>query len=271
MAYNVSKGDQDKSFKRDHALKLALELLLLPKLAAEFSRVVAGFKQSVSKFGHPQSTIQHRQNLYNMLLKHYDTVEKKFSSQIIKELGLPDAHEIIRQTIDLNTDLHHTIRANQMADNIALTTQKNIHNSMIKAILAAAAAGIALNRSKLAENGGTFLDDALKSRIETIAISETQNPAEHAKQTEIDSLHRHAAKFKGITETIAKKKKFKMWQAVLDNKTRLTHAEADSQQVPFDQPYIVGGEQLRYPGDMGLGASIENIINCRCSSIIIIL
>lgn len=55
----------------------------------------------------------------------------------------------------------------------------------------------------------------------------------------------------------------KTWLATGDDKTRETHAEADGQTVPLDQPFTVGGEQGMYPGDPDL--SDEEAANCRCT------
>lgn len=55
----------------------------------------------------------------------------------------------------------------------------------------------------------------------------------------------------------------KTWVAIGDNRTRPAHAEADGQTVPLDQPFIVGGEKLMYPGD--INGSASNVINCRCT------
>ena len=43
------------------------------------------------------------------------------------------------------------------------------------------------------------------------------------------------------------------------------HAEADGQEVKIDEPFIVDGESLMYPGDVTGSAS--NVINCRCTVI----
>lgn len=56
----------------------------------------------------------------------------------------------------------------------------------------------------------------------------------------------------------------KTWIAILDTRTRLSHAEADSQQVAIDEDYSVNGEGLLYPRDPE--GSLGNIINCRCVS-----
>lgn len=57
----------------------------------------------------------------------------------------------------------------------------------------------------------------------------------------------------------------KTWLATDDERTRETHAEADGQTVPIDQPFTVGGEQADYPGDPDL--SDEESFNCRCTVI----
>lgn len=57
----------------------------------------------------------------------------------------------------------------------------------------------------------------------------------------------------------------KQWLATLDDRTRHDHAVADGQTVPKDEPFIVGGYPLMYPGDpSGPG---HEIYNCRCTMI----
>lgn len=52
------------------------------------------------------------------------------------------------------------------------------------------------------------------------------------------------------------------WDAANDARTRPAHHAADGQIVNIDQPFIVAGEELRFPGDPA--GSAENTINCRC-------
>ncbi|MEK6459165.1 phage minor head protein [Heyndrickxia faecalis] len=56
----------------------------------------------------------------------------------------------------------------------------------------------------------------------------------------------------------------KTWRSAHDSKTRHAHAAADGQTVKFDQTFIVGGEELMFPGDTSHGASAKNVIQCRC-------
>jgi len=52
------------------------------------------------------------------------------------------------------------------------------------------------------------------------------------------------------------------WVAVEDERTRLSHSEADGQRRAIGEPFDVGGEKLMFPGDPA--GSAGNIINCRC-------
>ena len=56
----------------------------------------------------------------------------------------------------------------------------------------------------------------------------------------------------------------KQWDTVMDGKERLTHQEANGQVQPLKQPFIVGQEELLFPGDPT--GSPSTIINCRCST-----
>tara|TARA_Y100000114_G_scaffold89695_1_gene83278 strand:+ start:3922 stop:4761 length:840 start_codon:yes stop_codon:yes gene_type:complete len=56
----------------------------------------------------------------------------------------------------------------------------------------------------------------------------------------------------------------KEWIASFDDRVRDTHSEAGaSDPVMSNQPFIVGGQQMMFPGDPAGGA--EECINCRCS------
>lgn len=57
-----------------------------------------------------------------------------------------------------------------------------------------------------------------------------------------------------------------VWLSTIDKRTRDDHVLADGQRVPVGQPFLVGGEQLRYPGD--INASAAQRINCRCTTVL---
>jgi hypothetical protein len=55
----------------------------------------------------------------------------------------------------------------------------------------------------------------------------------------------------------------KRWVSAKDMRVRDAHGKADGQTVNIDEPFIVGGEKLMFPGDTS-SASGRNIYNCRC-------
>lgn len=72
----------------------------------------------------------------------------------------------------------------------------------------------------------------------------------------------------GILSTDAMRRQgfgYKQWVARHDERTRHTHASADGQRVPIDQPFSVGGAALMHPGDRRGPAG--EVINCRCITI----
>lgn len=94
----------------------------------------------------------------------------------------------------------------------------------------------------------TNMSRASAIRTARTAITAAQNGG---RQATMDS-----AKAMGI-------KLRKRWVAVKDLRTRDVHGAADGQTVPTDEPFIVGGEKMMFPGDR-TSASGWNIYNCRC-------
>jgi len=58
----------------------------------------------------------------------------------------------------------------------------------------------------------------------------------------------------------------KEWNAIMDSKTRETHAEADGQVQPLMSPFEVGDSLLMFPGDTSFDADFSEIANCRCAA-----
>lgn len=120
-------------------------------------------------------------------------------------------------------------------------------------------------REEISSTVAARLNDNSESRSELIAITETQNSAEKAKQIVVAAFI--ASLPSEVSDGMRNKKQ---WIAILDEVTRDAHAAADGQIVDIDEPYTVGGEKLMVPGDTSLGASIWNVARCRCSSMPVI-
>lgn len=57
----------------------------------------------------------------------------------------------------------------------------------------------------------------------------------------------------------------KKWIDVGDKRERKTHLEVGGTVLPIDEPFSVGDSLLQFPKDTSLGASADEIVNCRCS------
>lgn len=57
----------------------------------------------------------------------------------------------------------------------------------------------------------------------------------------------------------------KKWIDVGDKRERKTHLEVGGTTLPIDEPFSVGDSLLQFPKDTSLGASSDEIVNCRCS------
>jgi len=115
--------------------------------------------------------------------------------------------------------------------------------------------GVSLSDEKVSKIINSMQNRTLKYRGDTIAKTESIN-ALRAGQNEavLQAIE--------IGELDARDA-FKAWDSTGDGKVREWHKEAEDQgEIPFDEPFIVDGEELMYPGDPA--GSPENIINCRC-------
>lgn len=70
--------------------------------------------------------------------------------------------------------------------------------------------------------------------------------------------------YEEYSEAVRTGKTTKVWMTQLDNRVRGTHRLAQGQEVPINEPFKVGDSLLMYPRDYSLGASPEEIVNCRC-------
>ena len=134
------------------------------------------------------------------------------------------------------------------------TTQEELQRITARVIAEAVANGENLTPAEISARVTKVFDDRSKNRIDTIATTETQSSSEAAKLLTALAL---AAM---VTEGVAVKK----WNTVIDSVTRPAHIAANGQVVRRDVPFRVGGERLLAPGSSALGASLKNIINCRC-------
>lgn len=161
-------------------------------------------------------------------------------------------------------------RSEKQATRISDTTQaqmQSMPNDAARAIRAETGSdGTAEDRSSLAV---ARLATALAARAKAIATYETQWSAETTKILEVEALMQAdgAIDVKSVAELSTA---VKIWRSQGDSRVRtglFNHLAADGQRVPVSEPFTVSGESLMWPGDTSYGASVGNVINCRCSAI----
>lgn len=156
----------------------------------------------------------------------------------IKPINLKDSKKEAKDTISP----FQSVAVDKLKDKGQIKT--GVANQLITAILQGASLGVLYNGIK------KVIEQNLNSTA-TIAVNattRTENMARADAGEEIKSYYPVK----------------KQWVAVMDSKTRDAHAAANGQIVDIDKPFLVGGENLMYPGDAS--GSLANIINCRCTT-----
>lgn len=71
--------------------------------------------------------------------------------------------------------------------------------------------------------------------------------------------------YQEFSEAVTEGKTRKRWITERDNKVRETHAEVNGVTIPIMEPFVVGDSLMLFAKDVSLGASMEEIANCRCT------
>lgn len=115
------------------------------------------------------------------------------------------------------------------------------------------------------EQAWELLDSVTIRRSHALAAEHTQRAAEGSKaemSTAANNLVQGSLFMAGANMI-----REKTWMTRMDKFVREIHESALFQTVAAHLPFFVGGEQLMFPGDQSLGASMRNIANCRCSAL----
>ena len=71
--------------------------------------------------------------------------------------------------------------------------------------------------------------------------------------------------YRQYSKSLKSGKTKKTWIDVGDKRERKTHLEVGGTTIPINEPFSVGDSLLMFPTDHSLGASADEIVNCRCS------
>lgn len=114
--------------------------------------------------------------------------------------------------------------------------------------------GEAVSRADVDRITSRYSDRLMQTRGNAIGVTESTRAFGAARKESLDQA---------IEQGLARPENIRReWDATLDGKTRTTHAAANGQVVGPNEPFIVGGHQLQYPGDPSAPAS--ETVWCRC-------
>lgn len=234
--------------------KLRLERLLYTRVAAIFKDIAA---KSSGPFFNPGV---YESQIERVLVDHYARVFNEFGDDYrqLKKITLPLVASIALNDSAEKIFAKHAKKQARIitnTNNRQLTKIKTIANEQMSEMLK-----INPNLSYSTHLTNLY-SAALLRRVGPISIYETQWSAEFSKAHEANFI----AIGVGVHTKAEKITNIKRWDAMGDDLMRDWHADADSTEVPIDEPFNVNGEELMYPGDDSLGATASNLINCRCT------
>lgn len=253
---------QDKIAASQLARKLKLEKQFKPKLIRFFNQIGRDINTVWVATGNIPTLAPFEPELITILREHYRKVAKAFNREVVNETKLFNLQLELKQEQQLiDNEIIDYITNHSIAQSAIIlnTTRKEMQEILSKVLINSAIAETPLSQLQIGNELKRQFVNRTGGRVDTIAITETNATAERVKLIERNALAQTVRQTgQVLTDT---------WNTTLDEKTRPAHVAADRQEVTHGRPFIVGGEQMMFPGDMSLGASLSNTINCRCSAV----
>lgn len=280
----MTAAEDDEKRKQEERLARALKRFF-SELAAAWAAVYAdsGAMIDPMDMGAELSSVLEKSYLATMRLfsgKYMDQLEKQLK---VAEESAPDSEraktlgwwlDIRKRANPIIADavsFYAVTRAVEQAVQILGTTGDVIARSVAATLARIADEGLTMTNAEIASETRRIIEEYNANRLGTISETEVQNAAQTAKQMEAQTTSDVAASTAAEDdefETAKKQDIVKTWITMRDKSVRKPHVKAEGQQQQVKDPFIVDDELLMYPGDMSLGASVKNVINCRCNSVI---
>lgn len=259
---NITR-EQAAEAVRQYRLKLERERIFLPSIRSLFNRISNDASNFYAASGNLLDAREFEDEWQNIIRRNANITNQKFTGSTFDPVGL---------TAILTVALTRLARSQSInsAAAITATNQIDIADSFARADFEVAQQGFILPQRQrnllVARTGKVNLRTAFNGRARTVASSETQLAAESSKLTEA-RFYSGEIVIPEQTEVAEKKSIVKKWITVGDDKVRPAHMAVNGITVGSDEFFIVKNEQLRHPGDRQSGASLENVINCRCTAL----
>lgn len=288
----VADTQARRQARKDLRSKIKLEKDFIRKLTTLNNKIIKKSVVSFARNGIVLNAREFESQLSDLLLNQYERSAREFSDQI--RLTLPKDLESTTTEDDLIDDgliIFFAARAIIQSQLINRTNQTNIAKSIADAanqLREEAEPGQLVTQREIAKTSGVLLRRKFRSRTGLIATTEVQTAAEVSKAAETAVLTRNPLTFPRpaialpgpqivipqLPPSLPLPKIEKEWVTAGDEVVRhppdsnFNHVAADGQLRDIDKPFEVSGQLLRIPGDTSLGASLGNIMRCRCASVV---
>jgi uncharacterized protein with gpF-like domain len=279
----LSRQQQEDQADQELADKHALEIQFLPLLQRLYLQIGNDLQQAYEDFGNTINAYTYKSDFQRFFTNLYQVTSITFQTSLESQLdennetinqfvaaggplGAQSPQDFIdelnaRSALSINQFIgtQSTTQTNQVTD----TNQKNISDALAFAIALSIANN--LTRRQTAQALKDKFMELANARTGTILATSVQNGSEGTKNIIAGEYNKMARGITGNTNNLSK-----IWLTRQDDRVRLSHREADFQTVNYDEPFTVQNQLLNYPGDISLGATASNVINCRCVMILLL-
>ena len=293
MGVNDTRKKVKKSSDEQLKKKLNYEDKLVEDLNVFFEQLSKDFGVVYKATGKILTLNESYEDELNALLKkNYRSIADDFSTIIQKEIEdnidfdvyeiIPEAKEALNNKIAIALGAYILTRANDITPKISKTTQDEIIKQTQDYIINQASRGISVTQAQIASEVSKKIKEWGDNHSKTVATTEVQQVAEKSKSVEKDAIKativENTQKIKNnpndydseavkVARTVdVNRGSKKVWVTSGDERVRKSHQVLDSVSIKSDDLFLTGmGSLMQYAGDMENGASLSDVINCRCT------
>lgn len=270
------KAAINEQAREEEARKIKLENIFRPSVNTLFNQMANAFENLYLVTGRILEFDDFKDDWSSALKIQYRRVGKEFTNNTRKSIHIRDL--LIKQEEDELTLeeiaalaasylLFSQNRAREQTEFIISTSNKDALDSVLEA-----AADLRdenplrePTNQEVARSASKKLRKKFRGRLTVITNMETQSPAEMAKELEAKVIAKQPVlPFQTVEQP--PERIIKQWVDVRLPNVRDAHAVANGQKVDINSAFTVGGQLLNHPGDTSLGATIDNVANCRCAA-----
>lgn len=286
MPLNNTEEERELEANRQLADKIRLEQPVIRDFRRLFKQMGKDLEAFFSVTNRVPDAEEYSDDVKAILLPHYRKVANAFGGTLMEFLETAPTDEPVLEAlatiaVESNRDIEAVLSdieaqvtiqtrafiresVDAQTAKITGTNQNQLSRSVSEAIATLSEGNGAASSTEVAAEANSEFVRVSTPRAETIAATTTQEAAEGVKSIEqnIFSETLIAAGFAQVST--------KAWVTVGDDRVRQAHSLANGQTQPVNQPFVVMGQLLRFPGDSALGATASNVMRCRCSSLLII-